>query len=259
VPYTYYDEKKSLERRGMCMNGQSTKKKDLPYLYKTYRQMERTNKNQILQLIEPRPHGRLLDCGCGDGEFTVHLANHARVAEAYGMERVDERITEASDRGVIVTKADPNDPLPYRDDFFDIIQANQILERLVSADLFLAEARRVLRADGYAVFATNNLSSWHNILSLALGLQPTPTLIFSEAVAANVFDPLQHSYNAYTDDSRLRVYSYQGLRELCSDHGFRVEATRTVGYYPLPPSLARLMCQIDSTHGAFLIIKLRPE
>ena len=240
------------------MNGQSTKKRDLPYLYKVYRQMERTNKNEILQLIEPRPHGRLLDCGCGDGEFTVRLANHARVAEAYGLELVDDRIAEASDHGVIVTKADPNDPLPYRDHFFDIIHANQVIEHLGNADLFLNEARRVLRADGYAVFATNNLASWHNILSLALGLQPTPTLICNEAIAGSVFDPLHDSHHAYPADNQMRVYSYQGLRELCSHHGFRVDATRTVGYYPLPPSLARVMCQVDSTHGAFLVVRLRP-
>jgi len=241
------------------MNGQSIEKRDLPYVYKTYRQMERTNRNQILQLIEPRPHGRLLDCGCGDGEFTVRLANRALVAEAYGIERVDERIAEAADRGVIVTKANLNHRLPYRDHFFDIIHANQVIEHLMSAGLFLAEARRVLCADGYAVFATSNLGSWHNILSLALGLQPTPTLIGNEAVAAHVFDPLQHSHQAYLDDGHPRVYSYQSLHDLCSHHGFSVEATRTVGYYPLPPSLARLMCRIDSTHGAFLIIKLRAQ
>jgi len=239
------------------MNGQSTKKKDLPYLYKAYRQMERTNKNEIIQLVEPRPNGRLLDCGCGDGEFTVRLANHARVAEAYGIERVDERIAEASDRGVIVTKADLNDPLPYRDRFFDIIHANQIIERLSNADLFLAEAERVLRPGGYALFAANNLGSWHNVLSLALGVQPAPTPTNNEAVAANVFDPLQDSHHSYQDESQVHVYSNRGLRELCSQHGFRVEATRTVGYYPLPPSLARLACQIDSAHGAFLIVRLR--
>jgi SAM-dependent methyltransferase len=241
------------------MNGQSTKKRGLPYLYKVYRQMERTNKNQILQLIESRPNGRLLDCGCSDGEFTVRLANCARVAEAYGVEFIDERIAEASDHGVIVTKADLNDPLPYRDHFFDIVHANHIMEHLRNADLYLTEARRVLRPDGYAVFATNNLGSWHNILSLALGLQPTPTLVCGEAVAGSVFDPLRDSYHVYSGDNQVRVYSYQGLQELCSHHGFRVEATRTVGYYPLPPSLARLMCQIDSTHGAFLIIRLRPD
>jgi len=241
------------------MNGQSTKKRDLPYLYKAYRQMERTNKNEILQLIEPRPNGRLLDCGCADGEFTVRLASRARVAEAYGIESVDERIAEASDHGVIVTKADLNDPLPYRHHFFDIIHANQIIENLRNAGLFLEEARRVLRPDGYAMFATNNLASWQNILSLALGLQPTPTLIYNEAVAGSVFDPLQDSHHVYPDDSHVHVYSHQGLRELCTQHGFRVEATRTVGYYPLPPSLARLMCQIDATHGAFLIVRLRPQ
>jgi ubiquinone/menaquinone biosynthesis C-methylase UbiE len=240
------------------MNGQSTKKRDLPYLYKVYRQMERTNRQQTLQLVERRPHGRLLDCGCGDGEFTVRLANRARVAEAYGIESADERIAEASDRGVIVTKADLNDPLPYRDHFFDIIHAGQVIEHVRSADLFLAEAWRVLHPDGYAVLTTNNLASWHNIVSLAFGLQPTPTLICNEAAAANVFDPLQGSRHPYPDDTEVRVYSYQGLRELCSRHGFRVEATRTVGYYPLPSSLARLMCQIDSTHGAFLIVRLRP-
>jgi len=241
------------------MNGQSTRKRDLPYLYKTYRQMERTNRHQILQLIDPRPHGRLLDCGCGDGEFTVRLAKRALVGEAYGIERVDERIAEASDRGVIVTKADLNDPLPYRDHFFDIIHANQIIEHLTSARLFLAEAARVLRGDGYAVFATSNLGSWHNIFSLALGLQPSTALIGNEAVAAHVFDPLQHSHQTYLDDSQLCVYSCQGLRDLCSHHGFFVDVTRTVGYYPLPAGLARLMCRIDSAHGAFLIIKVRPQ
>ena len=241
------------------MNGQSTKKRDLPYLYKVYRQMERTNKNEILQLVEPRPNGRLLDCGCGDGEFTVRLANRARVAEAYGLETVDECIAEASDHGVIVTKADLSDPLPYRNDFFDIIHANQVLEHLDDADLFLAESRRVLRPDGYAVFATNNVASWHNILSLALGVQPTSTPINHETFAGSVFDPLRDSHHTYAGDSQVHVYSYRGLRELCSHHGFRVEVTRTVGYYPLPSSLARLMCQIDSGHGEFLIVRLRPS
>ena len=241
------------------MNGQSTRKRDLPYLYKVYRQMERTNKNQILQLVEPCPNGRLLDCGCGDGDFTVRLANRARVAEAYGVERVDERIAEASDRGVIVTKANLNDPLPYRDHFFDIINANQIIEHLLNADLFLAEVRRVMHADGYAIFSANNLASWQNILSLAMGMQPTGAHVRNETVVGNVFDPLQDSRYPYELDSYLRTYSYQNLQELCSNHGFRVEATRTVGYYPLPPNLARLMCRIDSAHGAFIIVKLRPQ
>lgn len=241
------------------MNGQSTRKRDLPYLYKIYRQTERANKRQILQLIEPRPNGRLLDCSCADGEFTVRVANCARVAEAYGVECIDERIADASDRGVIVTKADLNGPLPYRDHFFDIIHANQVIERLFSTDLFLAEARRVLRADGYAILSTSNLASWHNVLSLALGIQPTPMQISSEGTVGNVFDPLQGARHPSQSNSHLRIFSYQGLHELCAQHGFRVEAMRTVGYYPLPLSLARFMCQIDSAHGAFLIVKLRPR
>jgi len=243
----------------MRMNKQSTRKRDLPHLYKLYRQTERASRRQMLQLIEPCPHGRLLDCGCGDGEFTVRVANCARVAEAYGVERVDERIAEASDRGVIVTKADLNDPLPYRDHFFDIIYANQIIERLFNTDLFLSEVRRVLRDDGYVVLSTNNLGSQHNIFSIALGVQPTPIRINSEVPVGNVFDPLQSTRHPSQDDGHERIFSYQGLHELCVHHGFHVEAMRTVGYYPLPSSLARLMPQIDSMHGAFLVVKLRPQ
>jgi SAM-dependent methyltransferase len=187
------------------------------------------------------------------------VANCARVAEAYGIERVDERIAEASDHGVIVTKADLNDPLPYRDHFFDIIHANQIIDRLFNTDLFLSEVRRVLRAGGYAILSTNNLGSWHNVFSLALGVQPTPIRVSSEVMVGNAFDPLQGARYPSQDDGHERIFSYQGLHELCGHHGFRVETMRTVGYYPLPLSLARLMCQIDSIHGAFLIIKLRPQ
>lgn len=241
------------------MNGQSTRRRDLPYLYKVHRQMERANKNQILELVEPQPNGRLLDCGCGDGEFTVRLANRARVAEAYGVERRDDRIAEASDHGVIVTKADLNDPLPYRDHFFDIVHANQIIEHLYNIHLFLAEVRRVLRVDGCAIFSANNLTSWHNILSLALGMQPSPLHVHGEAFAGDVFDPGGSNRRPLPADSHLHIYSHEGLHELCVQHGFRVEATRTVGYYPLPPNVARLMCQVDSLHGAFLIFRLRPQ
>lgn len=229
------------------------------YLYKIYRQTEQANKSEILGLVEPRPGGRLLDCGCGNGEFTASVVRRAQASEAYGIECVQQRIKEAIGRGIIVTKADLNEPLPYEDRFFDVVHANQIIEHLFNTDLFLKEIRRVLRPNGYAIVSTNNLASWHNVFSLALGMQPTPLHISNEAIVGNAFDPLRGTRHPSQGDSHLRIFSFQGLRELCQYHGLGVERLESAGYYPLPPNLARLMCKLDATHGAFLIAKLRPR
>ncbi len=229
------------------------------YLKTLFAQTGLANKAEILNTVEPRPNGRLLDCGCSNGEFTVRVAGRARVSESYGIECVDQRIDEATGRGIIVTKADLNEPFPYQDDFFDIVHANQIIEHLTNTDLFLREIKRVLRPDGYAILSTNNLASWHNVFSLTLGMQPMPMHVSNEALVGNVFDPRRGEQHPFEGDAHMRIFSYRGLRELCLYHGFQIEGLKTAGYYPLPPGLARMACKMDSTHGVYLIAKLRPR
>jgi methionine biosynthesis protein MetW len=230
---------------------------EMGYLRKLFEQTGLANKAEILETLEPRPAGRLLDCGCGNGEFTARLARRAQVSECYGVECVDARIAEAAARGVIVTKADLNDPLPYEDGFFDIVHANQIIEHLSSTDSFLREVERVLRPDGYAVVSTNNLASWHNVFSLALGMQPMPMHVSNEAIVGNAFDPRCGEQHPFDGDAHLRIFSYRALRELCRYHGFAVQSLKTAGYYPLPTAVARLACRVDKVHGVYLIAKLR--
>lgn len=234
-------------------------RKEIAYLHRVYRQSERANKGAILDAIEPRAHGRLLDCGCGDGEFTVQIACRARVSEAYGIEHAYDRIENAADRGVIVTKSDPSAPLPYKSCFFNIVHADQIIEHLINIDLFLEEIRRVLRPDGYAILSINNLASWHSRFSLALGMETVPLRVCSDAKMDDASDPLQAINHPSQSDSRLLAFSFQGLAELCHYHGFWVERLTFAGYYPLPPHLPHLTYKLDTVHAAFLIAKLRPR
>ena len=227
------------------------------YLRRLFEQTLVANNAEILDALEPRPAGRLLDCGCGDGEFTARLARRARVSECYGIECVDRRVEEAAHRGIIVAKADLNEPLPYEDSFFDIVHANQVIEHLTNTDLFLREMKRVLRPEGYAILSTNNLASWHNVFALALGMQPMPMHVSNEALVGNLFDPRRGEQHPCESDAHLRVFSYRGLRELCLYHGFEIVNLKTLGYYPLPPGLARLVCKMDKIHGVYLIAKLR--
>ena len=233
--------------------------KETAYLYRVYRQNERASKRAILDVIEPRAHGRLLDCGCGDGEFTVQVASRARVSEAYGIECASHRIGEANDRGIIVTEGNLDDPLPYKSRFFNIVHAGQIIEHLCNIDLFLKEIKRVLRPDGYAVLSINNLASWHNRFCLALGVQTVPPHVANDRIVGNASGPPQAMCHPAQSDSRLLVFSFRGLAELCHYHDFWVERLTFAGHYPLLPHLAHLKGNLDTAHSTFLIAKLRPR
>ena len=228
------------------------------FLERTFRSTEEANRQAIVALADPRPGGRLLDCGCGDGEFSMALAARHEAREVHGIEAVPDRVRTAAGRGMIVAQADLEARWPYPDGHFDVVHANQLLEHLRQSDHFLRELRRVLAPGGYALISTNNLASWHNVVSLMLGYQPPPMHVSNEVVLGNPLDPLRgHRFGA-PEDSHLRIYSFRALRDLAEYHGFRVAALRTAGYYPLPPALARMMTRLDRRHGVFLIAKLAP-
>ncbi len=221
-----------------------------------YYSAERLNKDTLLALTKPCQGGRMLDCGCGDGSFTRVLADRAEASEVHGIEAQAERVAAAEARGIIVSQVDLNQPLPFSDGSFDIVLSNQLLEHLSNTDLFLREILRVLSPSGYALISTNNLASWHNLVSLALGMQPPPMHVSNEVVVGNWLDPFRgHRFEA-REDSHLRIFSFQALKDLARHHGFRVEALRSTGYYPFPTFLARLLSRLDPRHGVYLIARL---
>ena len=225
------------------------------YLYDVYRLTERRNKERILELASPVRGARLLDLGCNDGAFTVELAERIGAADLHGVELVDELATRASERGVEVIGHDLNEPLPYPESSFDVVHSNQVIEHVVKTDVFVREIARVLRPSGYALLSTNNLASWHNVFSLVLGLQPTPCHVSDQYVVGNRFDPTRGRQHPERGATHLRIFAYEGLRELLEVHGLDIELLVTAGYYPLPPRVADLFCRLDKRHGAFLIAR----
>jgi len=119
-------------------------------------------------------------------------------------------------------------------------------------DGLLAEVRRVLAPGGLACISTNNLASWHNVASLALGWQPMPIHVSDEVIVGNPLNPERGEPHA-AGRTHLRLFTGRALEELCAHHGLERISLRTAGYYPLPPRLARLATRLDSLHGAFLV------
>lgn len=226
------------------------------YLMSMFRGTEKLNKDQILAFVRSAEANRILDCGCGDGSFTFELARAANADKVNGVELDDSRASAALERGIEVSISDLNEGLPFPDGAFDLVHSNQVIEHLWATDTLLRETHRVLKPGGIAIISTNNLSSWHNVISLSLGLQPPPAHISSEVIAGNPFDPLRGSAHPTPGDSHFRLFTFRGLREICEYHGFQVVDIRSVGYYPLPPKLSLWATRIDKWHGAFLVAKL---
>ena len=111
----------------------------------------------------------------------------------------------------------------------------------------------MLQPDGVACISTNNLSSWHNVASLALGMQPMPMHVSDEIIVGNPLNPEHRWGHGDLGRTHLRLFTARALEELAPTTGWRQVVLRVVGYYPLPPLLARLACRIDPVHGAFLV------
>ena len=103
----------------------------------------------LTETVFERP-GRLLDLGCGRGDF---LEAFRRAGfDTVGADIHDDRHTEA-------VFADIDEPLPFADDEFDFVFSKSVVEHLSDALVALAEIRRVLRPGGRLAVLT---PSWRH-------------------------------------------------------------------------------------------------
>lgn len=222
------------------------------YLARLFAATEEENRRAILELLPEGRGGELLDVGTFDGAFTVRVARRLGAAATAGVELLEDHAAAARARGVDVVVADVDGGLPFEDARFATVHANQVIEHLRHTDRLLAEIRRVLAPGGIACISTNNLSSWHNVASLALGWQPMPSHASERVIAGNPLNPERGLPHADPGRVHLRLFTRRALAEVCEHHGLRPLRLRGVGYYPLPPALARPAARADPVHAAYV-------
>jgi SAM-dependent methyltransferase len=223
------------------------------YLERIFRATEEENRRVILSAMPPRPGASLLDLGCGDGGWTMKVAASVGAQRVLGVEFIDEFARAAGRAGVEVVAGDLGERLPIEDGSVDVVHSNQVIEHLPKTDAFMREIARVLKPGGYAVVSTNNLSSWHNIVSLALGWQPTPCHVSDEVIVGNPGNFVEGMESYAPGQTHLRIFTGRALAGLAAHHGLRVDAQLGAGYYPLPPRAAGALARLDPTHAAFLV------
>jgi SAM-dependent methyltransferase len=125
----------------------------------------RTYRSALDMMKEVKPCGRLLDVGCGLGDFMVLAAREGY--EVYGVdvsEYAAQMVRDSfADQVQVFTGelAEAN----YPDGSFDIVTAWDLIEHLPKPKEFLAEVRRILRGDGLFVLRTPNQNSLYHLVA----------------------------------------------------------------------------------------------
>jgi ubiquinone/menaquinone biosynthesis C-methylase UbiE len=126
-----------------------------------YAVFEYVRSSKVIQSVERsgvRLRGRVLDAGCGSGGTALSIAEEVSFAVGLDLSR---RFSDAGTRlarekriaNVAFTQGDGL-RLPYADDSFDVVLSHSVIEHLPSAERYIAECARVLKAGGRLYLST---------------------------------------------------------------------------------------------------------
>lgn len=116
---------------------------------------------------------KILDIGVGNGEIAQYLAEIGN--EVYGVDLQD--ILNIKNRLFHFTQV-VDECLPFKDDYFDIVISNHVVEHTSNPKLHIKEIKRVMRGGGICYFATPNRYFPYEVHTHTLFLHYFPNKIF---------------------------------------------------------------------------------
>lgn len=114
-------------------------------------------KNKVSMAIGGLPHGKLLDIGCGVGDFLVQVKKQGW--EIAGIEPSDDAKLIAKDR-LGFTPLTPSESVNLQKHSFDVITLWHVLEHIDDLEFQTSEIYRLLKPGGRLIIALPNYQSF---------------------------------------------------------------------------------------------------
>jgi len=141
---------------------------------------------------------KLLDIGCGRGDFTRAFKDLGLDVTGIDREKGDKAVLDGID--VRLSDDFENNAFPFEDNSFDIVFSKSVIEHVGKPNNFMRETHRVLKPGGRVVTMTPD---WHSQM-----------------------------YIFYDDPTHLHPYTCTGLKDLLAMYGFK--EIKAELFYQLP-------------------------
>jgi SAM-dependent methyltransferase len=174
---------------------------------------------------------RILDIGCGKGQFLLdvtntlrseHKADFSRVAAVDLVRAANDRLGEIQPRPEFFQQSVDGNALPFPENSFDFVSCNHVLEHLFQTEKFVREIRRVLGANGLAVISVPNIAALINRIAFLFSGQPLGSEVGTESITYGFWPPfLQEKLKKFHPSGHIRDFTPRSLRDLTGVCGFQ--------------------------------------
>jgi len=157
-------------------------------------------KKILINFLKTLPKGKFLDVGFYPGDVCFKAKTLG--FDVYGVDVVKENIKKARKnyKGIHFIYADAEKKLPFKNNFFDVIWAGDLIEHVRDTITLFKEFNRVLKKDGYLILST----PYHSFLKM---------LAISIIALEKHFHP-EHRH--------IRFYTPKSLRYILNKYGFKI-------------------------------------
>jgi len=160
-----------------------------------------------------RPHALVLDLGCGSGFAGVNSARDIRITDLTWI-GLDIDMAIANNPQVDLKVLGKGEALPFRDNTFDLVFSDYVLEHVDDPIRVTMEVHRTLMPGGCFIFRTPNLYHYSMIASLLLPHKLKIRLAHLLRRKPNLVDPYPTRYQFNTRRTILKTLREVGFASI---------------------------------------------
>lgn len=180
---------------------------------------------------------RVLDIGFGSGTDLLNIRQSIKGREVilYGVDGYEPHVQQGASKKINTCLLDiESERLPFEDQFFDIVVANQVIEHTKDIFWIFSEISRVIKPGGCVIIGVPNLASLHCRVQLLIGEQPSCI----EVLGPHVRGVTKKSFERF----------------VTADGYYQVIEQRGSNFYPFPPAIAKVLSRLLPGFAVSLII-----